>query len=105
MNPTKVLCQIEGLLFVMVAAVLTILAPISGKAVAGDPEITVLGIRPNSMPLDSATPSLIRVVIRSHAQTTSTLHIFVEEYQMDRAAGGASMKQMEVLTSQSGAAR
>ena len=42
MNPTKVLCQIEVLLFVTVAAVLTILAPISGKAVAGDPEITVL---------------------------------------------------------------
>ena len=42
MNPTKVLCQIEGLLFVMVAAVLTILAPISGKALAGDPEITVI---------------------------------------------------------------
>jgi hypothetical protein len=88
-NPTKVLCQIEGLLFVMVAAVLTILAPISGKAVAGDPEITVLGIRPNSMPLNSATPSLIRVVIRSHAQTTSTLHIFVEEYPSGSGCGGS----------------
>jgi hypothetical protein len=41
-NPTKVLCQIEVLLFVTVAAMLTILAPISGKALAGDPEITVL---------------------------------------------------------------
>ncbi len=89
MNPTKVLCQIEGLLFVMVAAVLTILAPISGKAVAGDPEITALGIRPNSVPLNSATPSLIRVVIRSHAQTTSTLHIFVEEYPNGSGCGGS----------------
>jgi hypothetical protein len=88
-NPTKVLCQIECLLFVIVVVVLTILAPISGKAVADDPEITVLDIRPNSMPLNSDTPSVIRAVIQSNAQTTSTLHIFVEEYPSGSGCGGS----------------
>lgn len=51
--------------------------------------VTVLDIRPSSMPLSSAAPSLIRAVIQSNAQTTSTLHIFVEEYPSGSGCWGS----------------